>query len=209
MRGRRKVLVAGGAAVVALLIGMATGYRWWFQSSDESPRLQSGRRVVQGGTWDGRAWQLVAYRSEGYGLCMSIKAANRRYRERASSCSPFVGIEQFGESKTAPQVPITALAGAATGDLPGYIVGAVIEPASVVDIRLTGSQALRMSTIAGPEPLQDIRFFAAPLPAELDIRSTDFLDNLSIAGRNPSGAVVACFRPRTASNGVSPLSDCR
>lgn len=209
MRRRRIVLLAGGAAVVALLIGMVAGYRWWFQRSDDSPRLRSDPRVVQEGTWDGRGWRLVAYRSEGYGLCMSIMAADSGYRERATSCSPFVGIKRFGESNTGPQVPITVLAGAAASDLPGYIVGAVIEAASVVDIRLAGGQTLRMSTVAGPERLQNIRFFAAPLPAELDIRSTDFPHNLWIAGRDPSGAVVVCLRAETAVNGVSPLSDCR
>lgn len=80
------------------------------------------------------------------------------------SCGPFVGVARTSESNASPEMTITFLAGATTEQLPAHIVGAVIEEASVVEVRFPGGDVLRVPTFAGPEPLQHIRFYAAQLP---------------------------------------------
>jgi hypothetical protein len=70
---------------------------------------------------------------------------------------------------------------------------------------------LRVPTVAGPEPLQHVRFYAAQLPT--DIRLTPGTAGAFlkwVAGLDASGTVVACLAPQTfAKVGVSSLSDCR
>ncbi|MCP9487949.1 MAG: hypothetical protein MSC30_19090 [Gaiellaceae bacterium MAG52_C11] len=106
---------------------------------------------------------------------------------------------------------ITVGAGDATEGLPANIRGAVIEPASAVEIRFPDATVLRVPTFAGPEPLQHVRFYAAQLPANFHMTP----DNVTsvfpswVAGLDATGNVVACLAPRTAKNGISALSDCR
>jgi hypothetical protein len=80
-----------------------------------------------------------------------------------------------------------------------------------VEIRFVDGRTLRVPTFAGPPPLDHIRFYATeipnyPLGKRGDAPSFPFE---WIAGRDPTGKLVACLSPKKATDGISPLSDCR
>jgi hypothetical protein len=107
-------------------------------------------------------------------------------------------------------VTITLLAGAGGKELPAHMVGAVIEEASVVEIRFGDGDVLRVPTFSGAEPLQHVRFYAAQLPADIRLIPETAAGFLTwVAGLDRDGNVVACSAPRTADDGSSSLSDCR
>ena len=59
------------------------------------------------------------------------------------------------------------------------------------------------------ERLQRIRFYATPLPANVESTPNDPTWLKSVAGLDAKRNVVACLAPLTATDGSSPLSDCR
>jgi hypothetical protein len=95
--------------------------------------------------------------------------------------------------------------------LPAYIAGAVIEHATVVEIRFPNGAVVRVPTVAGPEALRHIRFYVAQLPAGIRLTPENLHRTFPswVAGLDAGGEVVACLAPRTEKNGVSPLTDCR
>jgi len=110
---------------------------------------------------------------------------------------------------------ITFLSGGASSELPAYIAGPVIEKASTVEIQFGTGEVLRLSTFSGAASLGHVRFYAAQLPASIPLppprlgahKQPTFINKL--AGLDGDGNVVACLVPRTAVDGVSPLSDCQ
>ena len=201
------------AAVLVPLAALGAANEWWFLNNEAAPVPTTAPQVVKEGEWNGHPWQLIAYPSATGGLCISLtpKDSAATGKGGAMACGPFVGIARKGESKTAPDISVTVSAGDATDKPPVNIWGAVIEPASTVEIRFPEGNVLRVPTFAGPEPLQHVRFYAAQLPANFHMTP----DNVSsvfpswIAGLDATGNVVACLAPRTAKDGISALSDCR
>ncbi len=112
---------------------------------------------------------------------------------------------------------ITFLSGAAGDELPANIAGPVIDKASTVEIRFGTGEVLRLPTFSGAASLGHVRFYAAQLPTSIPLPtprlgihnqpSFSFINTL--AGMDSDGNVVACLAPRTAVDGVSPLSDCK
>ena len=110
---------------------------------------------------------------------------------------------------------ITFLSGAAGSELPAYIAGPVIDKASTVEIEFGTGEVLRLPTFSGPASLGHVRFYAAQLPATIAMplpragthKERSFINKL--AGLDSDRNVVACLTPRTALDGVSPLSDCQ
>jgi hypothetical protein len=188
----------------------------WFLES-EGPRPVSAPDVVKEGEWSGHRWQLIAYPSSTDGLCVSVTPAgsNASGSGGAMGCGPFVGVPRTGETKGSSEMSITFLSGAAGRELPAYIVGPVIDKASTVEIRFGTGEALRLPTFSGAASLGRVRFYAAQLPATIPMptpglpiqNQRSFINTL--AGLDSDGNVVACVAPRTAVNGVSPLSDCQ
>jgi hypothetical protein len=224
---KRRLMVALALVAAALvpLAALGVANDWWFlQSHGHKP--VSAPDVVKEGEWSGHPWQLIAYPSGRVGLCVSVAPAGSTAggRERipfspppggATSCAPFVGVPT-AETKGSSKMTITALSGAASDELPAYIVGPVIDKASTVEIKFGTGEVLRLPTFRGAASLGRVRFYAAQLPATIpmpvpgqrieDQRS--FIDIDTLAGLDSDGNVVACLAPRTAVNGISPVSDC-
>jgi hypothetical protein len=224
---KRRLMVALALVAAALvpLAALGAANDWWFLQS-HGPKPVSAPDVVKEGEWSGHPWQLIAYPSGRLGLCVSVAPAGSTAggRERipfspppggATSCAPFVGVPT-AETKGSSKMTITALSGAASDELPAYIVGPVIDKASTVEIKFGTGEVLRLPTFRGAASLGRVRFYAAQLPATIpmpvpgqrieDQRS--FIDIDTLAGLDSDGNVVACLAPRTAVNGISPASDC-
>lgn len=113
---------------------------------------------------------------------------------------------------------ITFLSGAAGDELPAYIAGPVIDKASTVEIEFATGEVFRLPTFRGSASLRHVRFYAAQLPATIPMpQPGQRIQNPTqpwppintLAGLDSDGNVVACLAPRTAVDGVSPLSDCQ
>jgi hypothetical protein len=194
------------------------------KQGDSSPRLQDGRApgttpdVVKEGEWSGHRWRLSAYPT-GEGLCFSMTPAgpNASGYGEATSCATFVGVPRMAETEATSEMTISALAGAPSDELPAYIAGPVIDKASTVEIKFATGEVLRLPTFSGPASLGRVRFYAAQLPATIPMpvpgqrieEERSFIDIDTLAGLDSDGNVVACLAPRTAVNGLSPLSDCQ
>jgi hypothetical protein len=216
LTGRRLVLAfAVLAAVLVPVAAFGSANDWWFLKFGGTPVPTTAPQVVKEGEWNGHPWQLIAYPSATHGLCISITPKDSRVDGAggAMSCAPLVGVARTPESSAAPDVTITLLAGAGGNELPAHMVGAVIEEASVVEVRFGDGDVLRVPTFAGPEPLQHVRFYAAQLPTAVRLTpgtADEFAEFLKwVAGLDASGTVVACSAPRTTDDGSSSLSDCR
>jgi hypothetical protein len=201
------------AAVLVPVAALGSANDWWFLRVGGTPVATTAPQVVKEGEWKGHPWQLIAYPSATHGLCISITPKDSRADGAggAMSCAPLVGIARTPESTASPDVTITLLAGAGGKELPPHMVGAVIEEASVVEVRFGDGDVLRVPTFAGPEPLQHVRFYAAQLPTAMRLTpgtAAEFLKWV-VAGLDATGTVVACATPRTADDGSSSPSDCR
>jgi len=209
---RRRLVLAFviSAAVLMPLAAFGAANDWWFLRFGGAPVPMTAPQVVKEGEWNGHPWQLIAYPSA-TGLCISITPRDSGGAGGALSCGPFVGVARTQQSKAPPDMTISVLAGDATEQLPAYLVGAVIEAASEVEIRFVDGDVLRVPTYAGPEPLQHVRFYAAQLPANFRMTPENVARVFPrwLAGLDAGGNVVACLAPRTARDGISSLSDCR
>ena len=213
---RRRVVMALAvlAAVLVPLAALGAANDWWFLKNGGAPAPTTAPQVVKEGKWNGHPWQPIAYPTSTDGLlCISItpKGSGATGEGGSMACSAFVGIARTPESESSPAMPITVGASDATEKLPANIRGAVIEPASAVEIRFPDGNVVRVPTFAGPEPLQHVRFYMAVLPTHFRLTPDNFSRVFPswIAGLDASGNVVACLAPRTAKNGISALSDCR
>jgi hypothetical protein len=206
------------ALLVAVLVSLAAlgaASDWWFLE-DQGPTPVSAPGVVKEGEWSGHPWQLTAYPSGRVGLCVSVTPAgsNANGSGGGTSCAPFVGVPT-AETKGSSKMTITFLSGTASGELPAYIAGPVIDKASTVEIEFGTGEVLRLPTFSGAASLGHVRFYAAQLPATIPMplpglrtqNQRSFINTL--AGIDSDGNVVACLTPRMAVDGVSPLSDCQ
>jgi hypothetical protein len=196
---------------------------WWFLNTASSPTPRQAPNVVKEGEWNGHPWQVSAWRirvnraSARFpftpdGLCFSVTPRGFPAEGEGgnSSCvGAFAGIEPTPQTKTSSEVTITFLGGTASKQLPAYIAGPVISKATAVEVRFGNGDVLRVPTFAAPERLQRIRFYATPLPANVQPTPNDPTWLKSVAGVDAKGNVVACLAPLTATDASSPLSDCR
>jgi hypothetical protein len=206
------------AALVSLAaIGSASGW-WFFQNHGSTPA--SAPNAVKAGEWSGHPWQLIAYPSSTHGLCVSVTPAGSNADDSggATTCNPFAGVPRTAKTKESSEMTITFLGGAASDELPAYIAGPVIDKASTVEIRFGTGEILRLPTFSGPASLRHARFYATQLPASIPMpqRGQRIQNQLqpwppinTLAGLDSDGNVAACLAPRTAVDGVSPLSDCQ
>ncbi len=213
---KRRLMLALSLLAAALvpLAALGAASDWWFLR-DDGPTPVSAPGVVKEGEWSGHPWQLIAYPSGTDGLCVSVAPAgsNAGGSGGATNCAPFVGVPT-AETKGSSKMTITFLSGTASGELPAYIAGPVIDKASTVEIEFGTGEVLRLPTFSGAASLGHVRFYATQLPATIRMpppglriqNQRSFINTL--AGLDSDGNVVACLAPRTAVDGVSPLSDC-
>jgi hypothetical protein len=208
---RLVVVVAVLAAVLVSLAAVGATNDWWFLKFGGSPTPRLAPNVVKQGEWNGHPWQLVAYSSREHGLCFSVtpRGFPGEGEGGATSCNPFAGIAPMPETKTS-EMTIGVLGGSASKQLPAYIAGPVISKATEVEVRFGNGDVLRVPTFAAPqERLQRVRFYATPLPSNVQPTPNDPTWLKSVAGLDAEGNVIACLAPLTATDGTSPLSDCR
>lgn len=217
---RLVVLVAVLAAVLVTLAAVGATNDWWLLNSGSSRTPRQAPHVVKQGEWNGHPWQLSAWRSESRsarfpftpdGLCFSVtpRGFPAEGEDGATSCNRFAGFDPMPETKRS-EMTITFMGGSSSKQLPAYIAGPVISKATAVEVRFGNGDVLRMPTFAAPRGrLQRIRFYATPLPANVQPTPNDTTWLKSVAGLDTKGNVIACLAPLTATDGSSPLSDCR
>jgi hypothetical protein len=205
---KRRLLLAL-AVLVALLVPLAAlsaakqRWLWW---AVHGPTPASAPIVIKEGEWSGHPWQLVAYPSTTDGLCLSFipkSSATNGDTRGTLGCGLIASVPRTAETKPAPEAEILYMAGAATSQLPAFIVGPVTDKASTVAIEFEEGQVLRVPTFSGPAWLGHVRFYATQTPAGVTAFSP-----LALAGLDKEGKVVACL-VRSTTGDVSPLSDCQ
>jgi hypothetical protein len=218
---KRRLILALALLAAALvpLAALGAASDWWFLR-DHVPTPISAPDVVKEGEWSGHRWQLIAYPSSTDGLCVSVTPAGSTADGSggAIGCAPFVGVPRTAQTKGSSEMTITFLSGAASSELPAYIAGPVIDKASTVEIHYKTGEVLRLPTFSGAASLAHVRFYAAQLPTSipmpipgqrLDAHNEPSSMPTKLAGLDRDGNIVACLVPRTAVDGVSPLSDCQ
>jgi hypothetical protein len=202
------VALALAAAVLVPLTALGAKNDWWFFHLS-APQPTDEPMVVKAGEWNGHPWQLVAYTSTTDGLCFAMDTHGAA-GSGGMACTPFAGIPRTAETKDSPDVNISYLGGGANGQQLGYLAGPVIGTATEVEVKLSDGTTVRAPTSSAPAALEGVSFYAMQLPAAA-IDSTTALSSgpfAWIAGLDGNGAVVACYVPATAKDGVSPTSAC-
>jgi hypothetical protein len=225
-RRRRRIpsarLLFAAAAIVAIaapLAAVATAQNWWprdwwFFRAGGAPTPVTDVNVVKTGTWDGTAWQLVAYGSSTDGICFGISPADTARASGgggALACGRIDGVPRTPESKPSTPVAMTYMA-SSSERLPAHIVGPVIETAEEVEVHLADGQVLRAATFEAPDELGSIRFYVARLPDMETPRTGGYGPPRSpirkLIGFDKNGQIVACLTVPMPEEGV-PLSACR
>lgn len=213
---RRMALLAALALVVitpVVALGDANG--WWFLRSNRvpAPVPDANATVVADGQWGEQGWKLVTYFSKTDGLCLSMmpQDAVATGKGASMSCAPFVGVPRTPTTKDTPDLRITYLGASATAKLPAYIVGAVVDDATEVDIGFADGRVLHVPTSTGPPPLEHVRFYATPLGASSS-GSQDSGVSLRpawLAGVGASHQIVTCLVLPPSGNVNPSVSPCR
>jgi hypothetical protein len=208
-------LLLAAVVVLAILIpvtAFAVGHDWWFfRSPGEAPAPVTGVLVVKTGVWDGKSWQLTAYRSATDGLCYGVEPTGTKNGEGAvMACGGIAGIPRTPQSNPDSPYAIT-YAISSRVVLPAFIYGPVTDKAAEVVATFRNGTVVRAPTFPAPKALgAPVRFYAeqlppsAPLPPpRLGLRPV--VEKL--VGLDGQGKIVACvtlpFRPEG-----EPLSAC-
>lgn len=202
--GRRRALpvAAALAATIVVLVtaaAVAAVNDWWFW--DNAPAPVTTPVVVKSGTWDGKGWELVAYRSASHGICFSMIPSGAGKSDglgAAMNCGGFDSATPPGSSVRPSG--ITFLSGSSP-QLPTYIVGPVVDAADEVVISFANGEVLRTPAFDAPGSLGALRFYAARVPESV-ARPTIGPAATSLqklVGLDEEGHVVACLTPRAAS----------
>jgi hypothetical protein len=205
-RRRKSLLVAALVAAVVVPVAAATVAvtRWsgWFPHDQLQIHPVTEPVVVQTGSWDGKRWQLVAYREDsknfvdGYdGYCYSVMPYGSPLTARpagGSMCGGFIA-----RSPNAPAGPAGILFGSAESPgLPYWAAGPVVDTAVVVALHFRDGDVLRLRTYAAPESLGHVRFYATPIP---EVPPSSGRSPVKVVGLDENGAVVACLTADPAS----------
>jgi hypothetical protein len=211
---RRPALLVAALVAVALIpvAALAVANDWWFLGPGLSPTPASEVIVVKTGTWDGKGWQLTAYRSDTEGLCYALTPTGSSGEGASISCDSIEGVPRTPESKPYTPHAISFVIGGG-GVLPASIYGPVTDKAEEVDVYFRKGAVLRTPTVAPPSSLgAAVRFYAAPLPASVPrLRPSSRPGEgplKKLVGLDHNGHVVACLTVPLPKGGV-PLSACR
>lgn len=219
---RHALLFALGLVAVGALIpagALAVANDWWFFRFGGTPSPLTSVVVVETGKWQGKAWELTAYRSSTEGICFALSpttTAQSQGQGGAMACDLIEGVPRTPDSKRYTPHAITFLAGF-KGTLPDNVVGPVTAMAAEVAIYLTDGTIVRTPTLEAPSSLgSSIRFYATALPEPLTPPAS-----LGMAGSSGQGAwlkkvvglddkdqVVACLTVPVPRDDV-PLSACQ
>lgn len=202
---RRPIAVIAIAVVAIATPLLAAGSQdWWFLRAP-LPDPITDVKVVKTGEWDGKPWQLVAYRSTGNEICYGVvprstSGSTGDGEGGAVSCIRIAGVPQESDSEEA-QLGVLYLSGPSPA-LPAHIAGPIVDSADAVEIHLVGGEIIRTPTFDAPDELGSIRFYAAQLP-ETDSSGGQVQ---KLVGIDHDGEVMAC-RALPFPTGT-PLSAC-
>jgi hypothetical protein len=201
-RHRRLLLAAVVAAVVvpvaAATVAVTNWNGWW--SPHDQLRPLTEPVVVQTGSWDGKRWQLVAYREAGNnidGYCYSVMPDGSPPTARpagGSMCGGFIA-----RPPDAPAGPAGITYGSAESPgLPYWAAGPVVDTAVVVALHFRDGDVLRLPTYAVPESFGHVRFYATPIP---EVPQSSGQSPVKVVGIDKDEVVVACaaLDPESAS----------
>jgi len=208
---RRLAILVAVVIAIGIPLGAAAAQDWWFfrfPGAAPSPTTQVS--VVKSGAWDGKPWQLVAYRSATDGICFALTPATTGPPGdgAALSCAQIEGVPRTEQTKPSAPYAITFLAGSSLG-FPAYVVGPVIDTADQVEIHLASGEVIRTPTFGAPGDLGSIRFYAAQVPEPRP--SSGERPDVGVeklVGLTDMGEIVACLVVPMPEAGV-PLSACR
>jgi hypothetical protein len=171
--------------------------------------LSGGPTVIKSGSWDGQNWTLVAYISNDGRVCFSVSPSDSVHTTGAGaamSCASMEGVPQPAGTTGDQPLEITYLMNSGSAELAGYIAGPVVRSASTVEIHLVSGQVIEAPTFSGSPPLDQVAFYAAPLPRSNHSKPGDTSPVFTkLVGRDQQGRVVACFG---YPYGPMPLSAC-
>jgi hypothetical protein len=208
-RRRIAVIAIAVVAIVTPLIAAAS-QDWWFLRFASAPEPITDVKVVKTGEWDGKPWQLVAYRSAGnlvcYGVMPRSTSGTTGYGEGgALACIRIAGVPRESDSEEA-RLGVTYHSGPSPA-LPAYVAGPIVDSADEVEIHLVGGEVIRTPTFDAPDELGSIRFYAAQLPETDSSGGRSGVEVQKLVGIDHDGEVVAC-RALPFPTGT-PLSACR
>ena len=184
------------AAIVAAIVvpvaaaTIAATNDWWFFRDYHGSPPPTEPVVVTIGTWDGKRWQLVAFRTS------DDRYADPRMKEYCVGVMPYAS-------------PPSATTGGALGcggflasgrrginyatsqssDLPHWGAGPVVDSAAKVALYFRNGDVLRVPTYTAPESFGPVRFYAASLPKATDPAAER---PVKVVGIDKDGVVVAC-----------------
>jgi hypothetical protein len=198
-RKRKWVLAAAivGAVVVPVAAAaVAAANDWWFFSS-HGPQPLTEPVVVKTGVWDGKRWQLVAFRATDFGprpspegfsaICTAVMPYSS---PPSASTGGALGCGGFSVMPTgSPGGPRGInYASAQSAELPHWAAGPVVDSAAEVALYFRDGRVLRIPTFAAPESLGHVRFYATQIPEGPGPDS----EPVKVVGIDNGGDVVAC-----------------
>ncbi|MBA3376779.1 MAG: hypothetical protein H0U00_13375 [Actinobacteria bacterium] len=187
-RPRKRWLLSVAIALVVLspLGAIAASEDWWFLDSPGAPAPSNPPPlVVKTGSWDGKEWLLVAYRSEDGALCFSMNPASSPMSTGVGAALNCGGWDTYPPSGPNLAGGITYLSGTSP-ELPTYVVGPVVDDAAEVEIHFADGEVVRTPTFDAPSSLGALRFYAVRAPATGSVVE-------KLVGLDRDGRLVACL----------------
>jgi hypothetical protein len=194
---RRWLLAAAFAAAIVIPIAAATVAArndWWFLAS-HGPKPLTAPVVVKSGSWDGKSWELVAYRSASDGICFTVTPSASATSDglgAALACGGFSIAAPSGSSERTRGITYMS---SSSPELPTYVAGPVIDTADHVVIYFANGDVVRTPAFDAPASLGAIRFYAAQI-SEPVVRPTGGRRQSSLqklVGLDNEGRIVACL----------------
>jgi hypothetical protein len=179
---RHRVLLAFALMLLAVLIpltALAVGRGWWFLSA-YGPKPVGNVVVVTSGRSQGVPWNLTAFRTDKGTICyaVTVRPATPQLLGSAEACGPVSATTPISFLRSFGVVHVELLRGhftyrgAQLHPFPAYIVGAVTNSASEVDVSSGPGSPQRIRTVAAPAGLHAaVRFFIAARPANQAVRN--------------------------------------
>jgi hypothetical protein len=190
----RRVLLALALLLLAVLIpltALAVGHGWWFLSA-YGPKPVGNVVVVTSGRWQGMPWNLTAFRTDKGTICyaVTVRPATPQLLGSTEACGPVSAstpisfLRSLGVARVELSRGHFTYRGPQPHPFPAYIVGAVVNSASELDVSEGPRSTQRIRTVAAPASLHAaVRFFIAARPANDAVHS--------ITARNEHGQVIA------------------
>lgn len=189
-----RVLLAVALLSLAVLIpltALAVGHGWWFLSA-YGPKPVGNVVVVTSGRWHGMPWNLSAFRTNKGTICyaVTVRPAKPQLLGSTEACgpvspsTPISFLRSLGVARVELSRGHFTFRGSQPHPFPAYIVGAVVNSASEVNVAAGPGSTQRIRTLAAPAGLHAaVRFFIAQRPPSEDVRG--------LAARDEHGAIVA------------------